>query len=146
MTRRRDSSSLKIARSRNSRQTYSAPISAADARASSRRMAAIASASCSALPQSPGVIVAIVTGTARFAQQDQRARALKLHVVRMSMQGQDADRCGHDCSPSESGLAGRLRDVMSPLAGGKTSSPDAIRPQTRRENLSNFSEKCSRVR
>ena len=33
----------------------------AEARASSRRMAAIASGSCSALPQSPGVMVAIVT-------------------------------------------------------------------------------------
>ena len=61
VTRRRDSSSLKIARSRNSRQTYSAPIKPAEALASSRRMAEIASASCSALPQSPGVIVAIVT-------------------------------------------------------------------------------------
>ena len=37
------------------------PDQLADARASSRRIVAIASASCSALPQSPGVIVAIVT-------------------------------------------------------------------------------------
>ncbi len=33
----------------------------------------------------------------RLAQQDQRARALKFHVVGMSMQGQNANRLGHQC-------------------------------------------------
>ena len=98
VTRRLDSSSLKIARSRNSRQMYRAPMMAAAACASSRRMAAIASASWTACPQSAGHRGdrQLTTG---LAQQDQGTGALKLDVVGMCVQGQNLYRRRHGFSP-----------------------------------------------
>ena len=55
--------------------------------------------------------MAIVTSQPAFAQQDQSAGALKLDVVRMGMQGQNTDRCGHD-SPLPRLRFSILKDVM----------------------------------
>ena len=131
MTRRRDSSSLKIARSRNSRQTYSAPMTrgrrprflAADGR---DRLGIVLGAAAVARCHRGDRHLA-----AGFPQQDQRAGALKFHVVRMSMQGQHANRWWHRFSSMRlsvpplslrdvifrPALGQDLRDAMGPLHG-----------------------------
>src|SRR5579872_6809090 len=58
-----------MARSRNSAQTWCAPMSLAAAAASLRRIAAISSGPCTVDPQSPGVMVTIVTGLPAFASK-----------------------------------------------------------------------------
>ena len=95
MTRRRDSSSLKMARSRNSRQTYSAPIRAAGgprlAPADRRdRLAVVLGAAAVA-----GGHRGDRHGAAGLAEQGQGPRALELDVVGVGVHGQDADRRRH---------------------------------------------------